>query len=124
MSSNITRKNKMKIPENRPENRLLTINYYSANSSLSEEEKKTLIKNIKKQKYYHDYLSGKFRYVFIDKIGFTEGRFLWKGGAGDWGEASDRVLDLLLGDFDVLPAGVRAEPAGDKEVSFLTLDKS
>ena len=114
---NKTRKNKSP----KSENRLITVNYSSHTGALSEDEKKRLMRNIKKEKYYYDYLSGKFRFVFIDKSRFTEGRFLWQGGAGDHGEASDRVLNLLLGDFDVLPDGIKSKLVGDREVSFKSL---
>jgi hypothetical protein len=33
----------------------------------------------------------------------TEVSYIWKGGAGDQGETTNRVIDLLIGYFDVLP---------------------
>lgn len=83
---------------------------------MSEEQKKRLIRNIKKQHYYYDYLSGKFKFAFEDSENCTEATYLWKGGAGDWHEAGERVPALLTGDFDVLPEGVTAKLVSSKEV--------
>jgi hypothetical protein len=90
-----------------PENLLIVVHYTGPNGTLTEEEKKRFIKNLKKEHYYHVYLSGKFRFTFADRDdGCTEGRFIWKEG---WhtGEANERVIALLLGDFNVLPPGVK-----------------
>jgi hypothetical protein len=102
---NVTKKAIPKAPENLE----ITVQYSSRAGVLTEDEKKKFIKNLKKEHYYYDYLSGKFKFAFEDSMGSTLGTFLWKGGAGDQREASERVIALLLGDFDILPEGVKAK---------------
>lgn len=92
------------------ENRQFIVRY---SEPLSEEQKKRLINNIKKQKYYYDYLSRKFKYSFEDSETYTEATYLWKGGAGNWNEAGERVPALLTG---ILPEGVTAKLVSNKEV--------
>ena len=105
------------VPKPKPlENRQFIVRYKCNGGPLSEEQKKRLIKNIKKQHYYYDYLSGKFKFAFADSENCTEATYLWKGGAGDWHEAGERVPALLTGDFDVLPEGVTAKLISSKEV--------
>jgi hypothetical protein len=100
------------------ENREFVVRYKVASGPLSEEQKKRLIRNIKKQHYYYEYLSGKFKFVFTDSENCTEATYLWKGGAGEWGEAGERVPDLLTGVYydDILPEGVTAKLVSSKEV--------
>jgi hypothetical protein len=93
----------------KPENLEIVIKYASGNGALTEDEKKKFIRNLKKQNYYSNYLSGKFKFAFEDNGDFTTGTFLWKEGAGGQGESYDRVIQLLLGDFDILPEGVTAK---------------
>jgi hypothetical protein len=100
------------------ENRQFIVRYKFASGPLSEEQKKRLIRNIKKHHYYYDYLSGKFRFSFMDSENCTEATYLWKGGAGNWNEAGERVPDLLAGVNydDILPEGVTAKLVSNKEV--------
>jgi hypothetical protein len=109
---NVTKKANIKKAENLE----IVVKYSSGDGALTEAEKKKFIRNLKKQNYYFDYLSGKFKFVFQDSDGFTTGTFLWKGGAGNWGEATDRVEALLLGDFNILPEGVIAKLIKREEV--------
>jgi len=107
------------VPKPKPlENRQFVIRYKFASGPLSEEQKKKLIRNIKKHNYYYNYLLGKFKFAFVDSENCTEATYLWKGGAGDWREATDRVPALLAGDHydDILPEGVTAKQISDKEV--------
>ena len=97
-------------------NREFIIRYEYASKPLTEAQKKQLIRNIKKNGDYFDYLSGKFKYSFADSENFTEGTYLWKGGAGNWHEAGDRVPALLLGYYGVLPEGVTSMLISSKEV--------
>ena len=100
------------------ENRQFVVRYICDNKPLSEEQKKRLIRNIKKHHYYHDYLSGHFRFSFVDSDNFTEATYLWKGGAGNWNEAGERVPNLLSGLHydDILPEGVSSKLISSKEV--------
>jgi hypothetical protein len=110
------RKATLKAAPKPKENREFIVRYKFESGPLSEEQKKRLIRNIKKQHYYYNYLSGKFKFVFTDSENCTEATYLWKGGAGDWHEAGERVPALLTGDFDVLPEGVTAKLISSKEV--------
>lgn len=92
----------------------IVAHYTSDGDVLSEEEKKKLIRNIKKEHYYHTYLSGHFKFAFEDLDGLTEAKYTWKGAAGanasTFGESYDRVLALLVGNrYDVLPEGVKGK---------------
>ena len=112
-----TRKAASKAPSAKVfENRQFVVRYKCDGKPLSEEQKKKLIRNIKKQHYYADYLSGKFKFSFSNTQGSTFATYLWKGGAGDWREAGERVPALLTGDFNVLPEGVTAELISSNEV--------
>jgi len=92
-----------------PENLLIVVHYTGPNGTLTEEEKKRFMRNLKKQHYYYDYLSRKFKFTFEDKgDDCTEGRFIWKEGSLD-NEAGERVVAMLLGDFNILPEGVTAK---------------
>jgi hypothetical protein len=92
-----------------PENLLIVVRYTGPTGPLTETEKKRFIRNLKKQHYYYDYLSRKFKFTFEDREeGSTEGRFIWKEGSLD-NEAGERVVAMLLGDFNILPEGVAAE---------------
>jgi len=110
-----TRSNKNTVPK-KPENLQIVIRYKSAGKSLTDNEWNKLIRKIKKERYYYDYLSGKFKFVTENKTNYTEVTYIWKGGAGDQGEATSRVIDLLTGDFDVLPEGVTANLVNINEV--------
>ena len=106
-----TRKNgrKTRKAAKAPESLLIVVHYTGPSGTLTAEEKKRLIRNLKKERYYHIYLSGNFRFTFADgDDGCTEARFVWKSGTVD-GESGERVIALLLGDFDILPEGVTAE---------------
>jgi hypothetical protein len=117
MPARSTRKAASKAPPAKaPENRQFVVQYKCGDEPLSEEQKKKLIRNIKKQHYYYDYLSGKFKFSFSNTQGSTFATYLWKGGAGDWHEAGERVPALLTGDFNVLPEGVTAKLISSKEV--------
>jgi len=94
----------------------IVVRYQSADGPLTDAQKKKLIRNIKKEKYYYEYLSGHFRFVFEDSSRCSEGLFTWKGGAADGGIVFTRVVDLLTGDFGVLPEGVGAKLISVKEV--------
>lgn len=98
------------------ENLEITIKYSSSGGALTEDEKKRLIRKLKKEYYYSTYLSGKFRFAFQDSESSTLTTYLWKGGAGDQREAGDRVVKLLLGDFNILPEGVTAKLIKTREV--------
>lgn len=92
-----------------PENLLIVVHYTGPNGTLTEEEKKRFMRNLKKQHYYYDYLSRKFKFAFEDRAGkCTEGRFTWKEGSLN-NEAGERVVAMLLGDFNILPEGVKAD---------------
>lgn len=92
-----------------PENLLIVVRYTGPSGPLTEEEKKRFIRNLKKQHYYYEYLSRKFKYTFEERAdGCTEGRFIWKEGILD-NEAGERVVAMLLGDFNILPEGVAAK---------------
>ena len=105
-------------PKPKPlENRQFVVRYTSANKPLTEEQKKKFIGKLKKHYYYYSYLSGKFRFSFVDSDKYTEATYLWKGGAGDWGEAADRVPELLISDrYEILPVGVTAKLVSNKEI--------
>ena len=111
-----TRRNKKgtkkALPE-KPENRQIIVTYNSNGAPLDEIQKKNLIKHIKKGHYYVVYLSGKFKYSFADDNESTKATFLWKGGAGDWHEAYDRVMNLLSSN---LPPGIVSESIVEQEV--------
>lgn len=109
-------KRSLKKASPKPENRQFIVRYKFGNMPLSDEQKKRLIRNIKKEHYYHAYLSGKFKFSFNDSERYTVATYLWKGGAGDWHEAGERVPALLTGDFNVLPDGVTAELVSSKEI--------
>ena len=109
-------KRSLKKTSPKPENRQFIVRYKCDNMPLSDEQKKRLMRNIKKEHYYHTYLSGKFKFSFADSENCTVATYLWKGGAGDWREAGERVPALLTGDFDVLPDGVTAKLVSSKEV--------
>ena len=115
-----TRRNKRGTAKATPkpvlENRQFVVRYKCGGEPLTAEQRKKLIRNIKKQHYYADYLSGKFKFSFSNTQGSTFATYLWKGGAGDWHEAGERVPALLTGDFNVLPEGVTAELISSKEV--------
>lgn len=101
------------------ENLAIVVRYVCEGGPLSEEQKTKLVKNIKKEHYYHSYLSGVFRYAFADSESNTVATYLWKGGAGDTGEAGERVLGMLTGAYyETLPEGVKAKLIGTKEVSY------
>jgi hypothetical protein len=114
---NLTKKANTKAPENLE----ITIRYRSSLGALTEPEKKKFIRNLKKENYYSNYLSGKFKFAFQDSEGSTIGTFLWKEGAGDHGIMTDRVIALLLGDFNILPEGVNAKLVKTEEVHKKTL---
>lgn len=114
---NVTKKAISKPPENLE----ITVRYSSSTGVLTEEEKKKFIRNLKKEHYYYDYLSGKFKFAFQNSESATIGTFLWKDGAGDQREASERVIALLLGDFDILPEGVKANLIKTEDVYKKTL---
>lgn len=97
------------MPLPKPENRQYIVRY---STPLTEEQKKRLIRNIKKEHYYHVYLSGKFKFSFEDSKKYTEATYLWKGGAGDWHEAGERVHAILT----VSPEGVSAKLISSKEI--------
>ena len=106
------------MPVPKPVNLEIVVRYACHGGALSEEQKTKLIKNIKKEHYY-SYLSGNFRYAFVDNESNTVATYLWKGGAGDTGEAGDRVLGMLTGEYyETLPEGVKAKLIGTKEVSY------
>jgi len=110
-----------KANSKRPENLEITVRYSSENGVLTEDEKKKFMRNLKKQNYYSNYLSGKFNFAFEDTEDCTNGKFLWKTGAIDQGESYDRVIALLLGDFDILPEGVEAKLVKTEMVHKKTL---
>jgi hypothetical protein len=104
------------------ENLEIVVRYTCDGGALSGEQKLKLIKNIKKEHYYHDYLSGVFRYAFVDSESNTIATYLWKGAAGDTHEAGDRVLGMLTGDYyETLPEGVKAKLIGTNEVSYKSI---
>jgi hypothetical protein len=105
----------------KPENLEIVIRYRSGNGALSEDEQKKFIRNLKKQNYYYNYLSGKFKFAFENTEDCTIGTFLWKEGAGGQGESYDRVIALLLGDFNILPEGVTAKLVKLEDVYKKTL---
>ena len=79
----------------RPEDLKIVVKYQLNGEPFSEVEKKRFIGHLKREHYYHYYLSGQFSYKFKDYATFTKGIFLWKGGNGNHSEASSRVLQLL-----------------------------
>jgi hypothetical protein len=91
------------------ENREIIVRY----NLLSDTQKKNLIKHIKKDDDYVSYLSGKFKFAFADGVDYTEATYIWKGGAGDWHEAYDRVMGLLSRN---LPQGIASKSIVEKEV--------
>ena len=78
-----------------PNDLKIVVNYQIDGWPLNEEEKRKFIGHLKREHYYHSYLSRKFSYTFIDYDEITKGVFVWKGGNGDHSEASFRVLQLL-----------------------------
>jgi len=116
----LTRKNK------RATDLQIEVEYRTAAAGLTEAEKKQLIKNIKKSNDYLTYLSRKFKFAFEDKSGCTKAVYLWKGGAGDQNEATDRVIELLVGRrpttnvsgnlLQILPEGVSSKLIKTKNV--------
>ena len=115
-----SKKISLKAPkEPKLENLEITVRYTADSGALSEDQKTKLIKNIKKEHYYFDYLSGVFKFAFKDSDGFSTATYLWKGGAGYTGEAGERVLAMLTGDyFETLPEGVKAKLVSTKDVSY------
>jgi hypothetical protein len=73
----------------------IVVKYTKNGLPLNKEEQSKLIRQIKKEKYYYDYLSRKFSYNFTEFDRFTRCAFLWKGGNNNPSEASNRVLELL-----------------------------
>lgn len=109
-----TKRNKTKkaLPK-KPENRQIIVTYSSNGAPLTENQKKNLIKHFKKDRDYVVYLSGKFKYSFADDEVCTQATYVWKGGAGNWNEAYDRVMNLLSSN---LPTGIVSESIVEQEV--------
>jgi len=85
----------------------IIVRYTCDGTALSGAQTKEFIKKLKKEHYYHVYLSGKFKAAFSDGVGYTTGTFTIKDAPGN--EATGRILGMLTGVYyDTLPAGVSA----------------
>jgi hypothetical protein len=83
------------------------VRYTCDGIALTAAQTKEFIKKLKKEDYYHDYLSGKFKAAFSNEGGYTTGVFTIKDAPGN--EATSRVLGMLTGIYyNTLPAGVSA----------------
>jgi len=107
MKARATRRASRKAAGNADKTEVI-VQYKCDSGALSEAQTKEFMKKLKKEHYYHVYLSGKFRAAFSVGPGYTTGVFTIKDAPGN--EATDRVLGLLTGAsfYNTLPAGVSA----------------